>query len=93
MTENEFCYWLKGFFEISGDTLSSLKAVQVQTISSHLELVFDKKTPKTSSIPDQLSGRRHQPDPTMVYSTATKLTPYNWTESTTDSGSHVKASC
>ena len=38
MTSRDFCYWLQGFFEISGNT--SLNFNQVVTIKNHLNLVF-----------------------------------------------------
>ncbi len=43
MTSNEFCYWLKGYFELSGE--ANLTVGQVQLISHHLNLVFNKVTP------------------------------------------------
>lgn len=50
MDSTNFCYWLKGFFEISGaDTLTK---EQVQEIKNHLDLVFKKMTPNVyESIP------------------------------------------
>ena len=45
MTEKEFCYWLRGFFEITGDdVLPILSQDQIKTIKSHLELVFTNVT-------------------------------------------------
>jgi hypothetical protein len=43
MDTTTFCYWLKGFFEIS-DT-NKLNEKQVQIIRDHLDLVFNKVTP------------------------------------------------
>ena len=45
MTERDFCYWLQGFIELSGNNLSGLSATQVKQISDHLNLVFNKVTP------------------------------------------------
>lgn len=42
MTEKEFCYWLQGFFELSGS--DELTPVQVQMIKNHLSLVFRQIT-------------------------------------------------
>lgn len=42
MNEREFCYWLKGFFELT-DT-NDVDAVQVAMIKEHLDLVFTKVT-------------------------------------------------
>lgn len=43
MSPNEFCYWLKGYFEIT--YISDLNRDQVQVIKDHLDLVFNKVTP------------------------------------------------
>lgn len=45
MTPENFAYWLKGYFEISGSNV--LTEVQVQEIKNHLDLVFKKVTPIT----------------------------------------------
>lgn len=34
----EFCYWLQGYFELSGG--KDLDVVQVETIKKHLNMVF-----------------------------------------------------
>lgn len=43
MTPENFCYWLQGFFEISGT--KKLNEKQVGEITNHLQLVFTKVTP------------------------------------------------
>ena len=43
MDSTNFCYWLKGFFEIS--RADSLTPDQIQEIKNHLNLVFTKITP------------------------------------------------
>lgn len=40
--EHEFCYWLKGYFELSDS--NTLSPQQVQIIKDHLNLVFTKVT-------------------------------------------------
>lgn len=45
MKAQEFCYWLQGYFEISGvhpDTLlpKEMNCLQVKTVQQHLALVF-----------------------------------------------------
>lgn len=40
MKTRDFCYWLQGFFEISGTKLETLTEEQVKMIKSHLKLVF-----------------------------------------------------
>ena len=48
MNSLDFAYWLKGFFEISGES-KSLNETQVQIIKEHLDLVFEKYTPTSMS--------------------------------------------
>lgn len=43
MTPQDFCYWLKGYVELSETT--SLTDNQVLVIKDHLDLVFKKVTP------------------------------------------------
>lgn len=45
MTPENFCYWLQGFFELTGQD-KGLSPRQYDVIESHLNLVFDKITPK-----------------------------------------------
>lgn len=43
MTHRDFCYWLKGFFELraaGGQTQETLSQSQLALIKSHLELVI-----------------------------------------------------
>lgn len=43
MTEQNFCYWLQGLFEMGNPT--HLDERQTQIIKDHLQLVFKKITP------------------------------------------------
>jgi len=43
MKENEFCYWLQGYFELTDS--KELDSTQVDIIKDHLKLVFNKVTP------------------------------------------------
>jgi len=43
MTSQEFCYWLQGYFEVSGN--ETLTPEQVKIVKDHLKLVFTKVTP------------------------------------------------
>jgi hypothetical protein len=43
MNAEQFCYWLKGSFELAG--MTQIDQVQVQIIKDHLNLVFKKETP------------------------------------------------
>lgn len=60
MDSQNFCYWLKGFFEISSS--NELTEKQTQIIRDHLDLVFNKVTPnreveKTEDVlPDMPNG-------------------------------------
>lgn len=45
MKPENFCYWLQGYFEISGSDDQPLTSQQVEQIKNHLSLVLDKKTP------------------------------------------------
>lgn len=40
MTSAQFCYWLQGFFEISGKSFQNLDNKQVDIIKKHLSMVF-----------------------------------------------------
>jgi len=52
MSPEQFTFWLNGFFEIS-DT-NNLSEKQVQIIRDHLNLVFNKVTPKSSKTSNYL---------------------------------------
>lgn len=39
MTSRDFCFWLQGYFELSGSQ-ASLTESNIQTIKNHLNLVF-----------------------------------------------------
>ena len=46
MNSQEFCYWLRGYFEVTGDNVNvALTEEQVKIIKDHLSLVFKKVTP------------------------------------------------
>lgn len=45
MTSEQFCYWLRGYFELSGTGTYALTHIQVKIIQDHLNLVFNKQTP------------------------------------------------
>lgn len=38
MTSRDFCYWLQGFFELSGER--NITSAQAETIKRHLNMVF-----------------------------------------------------
>lgn len=44
MDSLQFCYWLKGYFELT-DSEQQMSAQQVQIVKDHLDLVFTKVTP------------------------------------------------
>jgi hypothetical protein len=53
MTPQNFCYWLNGFFEISG-SVKSLSTEQINMIKAHLRLVF------RDSIDPSMGDKEHQ---------------------------------
>lgn len=53
MTSRDFCFWLQGFFELTGAT-SGLDNNQVNTIRKHLDLVF------IHDIDPTMGGEKHQ---------------------------------
>lgn len=42
MNERDFCYWLKGYLELTYERQLTLE--QLSVIKEHLDLVFNKKT-------------------------------------------------
>jgi len=48
VTDREFCYWLQGFAELSGDTM--LAEPQWKMIREHLATVFRKVTPQLDQL-------------------------------------------
>ncbi len=46
MTPEQFCFWLHGFFELTGK--DELSAAQSKMVREHLDLVFHKVTPPLS---------------------------------------------
>ena len=59
MQPNEFCYWLQGFFELSGANIA-LNDSQIALVKEHLQLVFHKETLKetTNVVIPQYQQRR-----------------------------------
>ena len=47
MQARDFCFWLQGFFELTGVT-GGLEAAQAQMIRDHLNLVFQHDISKPS---------------------------------------------
>jgi hypothetical protein len=47
MTPENFCYWLQGYFELTGPG-AMLSTRQLDVVRDHLRLVFDKQTPERS---------------------------------------------
>lgn len=47
MTDQQFCYWLQGFAELSGDCPPTPE--QWKSIREHLALCFKKMTPQVQS--------------------------------------------
>lgn len=57
MTPQEFCYWLQGYFELTGKEAESLSATQVSVMRNHLNLVFKHEIdPKYPGKPEELQA-------------------------------------
>lgn len=48
MQARDFCYWLQGHFELSGENIA-LNDSQIAVIKEHLQLVFHKETLKETT--------------------------------------------
>lgn len=59
MTGQEFCYWLQGYFEVSGPD-AVLTKEQVTVVKDHLQLVFKKETPARHWSDQGLGGQAGQ---------------------------------
>jgi hypothetical protein len=47
MSPEQFCYWLQGFAELTDDAPTSMQWSQIK---DHLDLVFNKVTPKKKNV-------------------------------------------
>jgi len=57
MTPEQFCYWLQGFFEMTGDK-AKLSPEQVKMVRDHLAIVFKKVTPPLKTVrPSRWDGK------------------------------------
>jgi hypothetical protein len=62
MTSREFCYWLQGFFEISGaDITKKLSEKQVDIVRRHLAMVFKHEIDPSQGTPE------HQAELTAIH--------------------------
>lgn len=59
MTSRDFCFWLQGYFEISGE--QTIAGNQVEVIKRHLALVF------THEIDPSMGDAAHQIDLNTVH--------------------------
>jgi hypothetical protein len=51
MTSRDFCYWLQGFFELTG-TNKALTKEQCKTIRAHLAMVFAHEIDPSNGTPE-----------------------------------------
>lgn len=94
MNTQDFCYWLQGYFELSG-TDGGLSKEQVEVIKEHLQLVFKKETVKTvnetvksveevpvkspvKELVDKYMREQRYTAPTPVFPTPLHLDPSKW---------------
>lgn len=63
MNTIDFCYWLQGYFEVSGD--AELTKDQVEIVRNHLNLVFkheiDPLREKQTTTPVSVLNHAHTP--------------------------------
>lgn len=53
MTPENFCYWLRGYFELGNDELTS---EQIEIIKQHLDLVLTPIIIRTADFPNDTTG-------------------------------------
>jgi hypothetical protein len=67
MNSVDFCFWLQGYFELSGATALTNK--QVEIIKNHLNLVFvheiDPMREQQTSTPVEILNETHNPTETL----------------------------
>lgn len=66
MTSRDFCFWLQGYFELTGDVPSKdgrpwIDMDQAYKIQSHLALVFKHE------IDPSMGDKKHQVDPDKIH--------------------------
>jgi hypothetical protein len=66
MTSRDFCYWLQGFFEISG--AKEITPEQAQVIKNHLNMVFKHE------IDPSMGNKEHQEALNKIHNVPTNLT-------------------
>lgn len=60
MNTQDFCFWLRGYFEINGE--QAITKEQAEIISKHLTLVFEQKAKYLPSISKADVASRFPPD-------------------------------
>ena len=70
MTPEQFCYWLQGFFELSGQT--SLTDEQVEMVKKHLQTVFINVTGDPSRLNEALQKVFPGLQPNAIWQTPTQ---------------------
>lgn len=61
MTSRDFCYWLQGFFEITGESsYKNLTGDQVDMIKRHLNLVFQHDIDLSIDGGDHVKKKKYQ---------------------------------
>lgn len=56
MTPENFCYWLRGFYEINGET--TLTERQSKIISKHLNLVFAEEAKNLPTVSEKSTPKK-----------------------------------
>lgn len=65
MTSRDFCYWLQGFFEITGDNATMISEEQMGIIKRHLDLVFKHE------IDPSMGDEKHQSELNQIHNKPT----------------------
>lgn len=54
MTSRDFCYWLQGFFELTGENVEAhLNPAQTKMVRDHLALVFQHEIDPSFGTPEE----------------------------------------
>lgn len=62
MTSRDFCYWLQGYFELTGkDNIREIPQWQIEKIRNHLAMVFKHE------IDPSFGDKKHQDELTKIH--------------------------
>lgn len=76
MQSRDFCYWLQGFFEISGET-KEITADQVEMIKKHLNMVFEHEIDPSFGKSAEALKKIHEKDPPVTRPARSTFDPHS----------------